>query len=178
MGNNRYTLTRYYTYTTYYGFCTSPVIRDGGREVLKLSVRIVHVIHSVSHGVVVEHRGSVCLVVDLIVVVPPAATSHAPIAIISTSMIQPIAPAIVLTPTIVMLVTIASSSLLTLMSLPPKCRRRGCGLRFVNTRLPQLLLQVRLLPRDPLPGLPLRVEVALIHLDLVKAFHLSFTVTQ
>ena len=113
-----------------------------------------------------------------LVVVPPPTTCHIAIAIVATSapsVIQAISPAIVLASAIMMLlVTITSaSSLLTLLSRPPQCWRRSCGLRLVNTSLPQLLLKVCLLPRDPLPGLPLRVEVTLINLDLDTTLHLN-----
>ena len=146
----------------------SPVIRDGGWKVLKLGVHIVHVVHSVPHAVVVEGWASVRLIV------PPAAT----IAIVAppaSSVIETIPPAIVLTTVVMLLVTpIPSPSLLTLLSLSPQGWGRGGGLCWlVNPGLPQLLLQVRLLPRDPLPGLPLRVEVTLIDLDLDTTLYIS-----
>ena len=173
-------LTCHYNYTLYYRFTLhicSPVIRDGGRKILKLGINNVHVVDSVPHGIVVEYRASMCLIVDLIVVVPP--TTRSPhIAIVSTSasatsVIEAIPSAIILTSAIVPVVITSSSSLLTLLSLSPKRWRRGRGLCLVNTRLSELLLQVCLLPSDPLSGLPLRVEVALVNFHLEQIFHLN-----
>ena len=109
---------------------TEPVIiGDCGGQVLELSVHIVHVVHAVPHGAVVEQGGPVRLVVALMVVVPPA--PGLTVVATSSALIETIAPAIMLTSP--MMLTITSSS--TLLSLSTQSRGRSSGLSFVNTRL-------------------------------------------